>query len=81
MIIFAVFDHAANYWLPPCHGDTEASFLRAMKDSLKGSSSPLANHPGDYSLFEIGSFDDDNGSLVGCEPRKICSVAHLMEDA
>lgn len=80
MIIFAVFDHAANYWLPPCHGDTEASFLRAMKDSLKGSSSPLANHPGDYSLYQVGEFNDVTGELVGCDARKICSIAQLMEE-
>lgn len=44
-----------------------------------GENNPLAEHPGDFQLWTVGTFDDEDGELV---PMKelVCEVSSLIID-
>lgn len=57
--VFSIFDSAIKTWLPPMYARNKGEMLRNFADAVQDANSKLAKHPGDYSLFELGTFDDD----------------------
>lgn len=57
--VFSIYDSAIATWLPPIYSRNKGEMLRNFSDAVQDTSSNLAKHPGDYSLFELGTFDDD----------------------
>jgi len=47
-------------WLMPARGAAIRNFMEAAKDSQ----SQVCKHPGDFTLFEIGEFDDATGIVT-----------------
>lgn len=61
--VFSVFDAAAGAYLQPFFTPTVGTAIRAIRACLEDSNHPFVRSPGDYTLFEIGEFDDQNGSI------------------
>lgn len=57
--MFAIYDSAITTWMPPIYARNKGEMLRQFSDAVADPQSKLAKHPGDYSLFELGTFDDD----------------------
>lgn len=57
--VFSIYDSAISTWLTPMYARNKGEMLRNFADAVSDPQSKLAKHPGDYSLFEIGTFDDD----------------------
>ncbi len=56
--IFSVFDVKAGAYLPPfCFPQTPMA-VRVFSDMCNSDESAFGLHPGDYTLFEVGVFDD-----------------------
>lgn len=72
--VFGVFDLKAAAYLQPFFSCNPGSAIRAFGDAVRDGKSPLAIHPEDYQLFELGSFDDNAGLLVGNSPVKFLSA-------
>lgn len=60
------------------YGEAERSF----RDVVNDGKSDYAKHPEDFTLFEVGSFDDATGVLVGlAAPRSLgTAVAFVVTD-
>jgi len=55
--IFAIYDSkAAQYW-KPMFFDTKGIAIRSFMDSLKDTSNLITQHPEDFTLFHLGTFD------------------------
>lgn len=63
---FVVFDTKAKAYLPPFFMGEVGMATRSFTDAVNGDG-PFSKHPEDYTLFEIGNFDDNTGML---EPYK-----------
>ncbi len=59
--MFTVYDSKAEVYLPPFCFKAKGEALRAFTGSANQPDHPVANHPGDYTLFEIGAYDDSTG--------------------
>lgn len=57
--VFSIYDSAISTWLPPLYSRNKGEMLRNFSDAVQDPKSKLAQHPGDFTLFEIGSWDDD----------------------
>ncbi|AZL82742.1 nonstructural protein [Apis mellifera associated microvirus 6] len=57
--VFSIYDSAISTWLPPMYARNKGEMLRNFADAVADPQSKLAKHPSDYSLFELGTFDDD----------------------
>ncbi len=57
--VFSVYDSKAGIYLPPFYLQTKGQALRQFADTVNGSKeNQIANHPEDFTLFELGIFDD-----------------------
>lgn len=72
--VFGVYDLKAVAYLQPFFSCNAGSAVRAFGDAVGDGKSPLAVHPEDYQLFELGHFDDNSGVLVGLVNAKFLSA-------
>lgn len=61
--IFTVFDSKAEAFMTPFFMTSKGQAIRAFADIVNDRESQMHKHPGDYSLFHLGSFDDSNGAF------------------
>jgi hypothetical protein len=64
LLAFSVFDSKAEVYGTPIFFATKGLATRAFEDQCNKPDSPIAQHPGDYTLFCIGDFDTDTGMLT-----------------
>lgn len=62
--VFSIFDSKAVAFLPPFFLPESGQAVRAFSDSCKDKAHAFGQHPEDYTLFQIGEFDDGTGELV-----------------
>ena len=58
--LFTVFDSAAEVYCAPFVATSKGAALRQFIDFLGKDGHPFNQHPADYTLFYIGSFDDSS---------------------
>ena len=72
--IYGIFDSKAQSYSLPFYYQYEAQALRTVIDWLNNPETPYAKHPEDYTLFDLGSYDDVQGTIT---QDKITSIAGL----
>lgn len=78
LIGFAVRDLKMAAFMPPFFCVAVGQAMRSFGDQVGTPGSPLAKHPEDYQLYEVGSFDDAEGVLEGGLPRLVCSATDFV---
>jgi len=58
--IFSVYDSKAEAYLPPLFMKSKGEFLRSFAEAANDPKSSLGKYPGDYTGFELGTWDDSN---------------------
>lgn len=61
--IFTVYDSKAEAYLPPFYMQSKGQAVRAFQDSASDPQHQFFRHSGDYTLFELGEFDDQTASF------------------
>lgn len=67
LYMLAVRDSAADSFNTPFFVNHKGTAVRSFGDECKKADSPIAAHPGDYELFELGTFDTDSAAVVMLE--------------
>lgn len=62
--IFTVYDSKADAFLPPFFAQATGVALRMFEESISDPQHQFAKHAGDYTLFELGSFDQATGNIT-----------------
>ncbi len=62
--IFVVFDSKASAYLPPFFMPEAGQAVRVFSDMCNSPDHAFGKHPEDYTLFEIGTFDDRSCTLL-----------------
>ena len=63
MSVFAIYDSGISTWTPPLFVRNKGEIMRWFMDSVNDPQSRLAKYPADYTLFELGTWDDDKCSF------------------
>ncbi len=63
LLVFAVFDAAAEAYLSPMFFDTKGQALRVFSDACNDVEHMFHRHADDYTLFHIGFYDPNKGLL------------------
>lgn len=82
-VLVSVFDEVAQVFAKPVFVHNEAVALRSLRDEVNsgGSTSELANHPSDFSLYRVGVFDDNTGVIIAEDkPVLVCRADSLKEN-
>jgi len=78
--VFSIYDSAISTWLPPIYARNKGEMLRNFADAVADSKSQLAKHPGDYALFELGTWDDDKCFFnVLKSPVRLCMALDFVK--
>lgn len=65
LVMFSVYDSKVEAWMPPFFMRSKGEALRAWSQTVNDGQSAMSHHPADFSLMEIGNFDDENGKVLG----------------
>ena len=86
MKIYAIYDKIANAYMQPVFKINDGMAVRDIQSAVNEEGkerNPLARNPEDYSLWWIGTYDDQTGELhrgqSGGKPeaKKICELSQL----
>lgn len=67
--LFTIYDEKAEVFLPPFFVPTLGIALRAFTDTINSKDHQFGKHPADYTIFQLGSFDDATAELEQ-KPKK-----------
>lgn len=76
---FSIYDEKAAAFMPPFFLQTRGMAVRAFSDLAKDKTHEVSKHAEDYSLYEVGEFDQRSGSLVGVIPSIIIRADQVQE--
>lgn len=63
-MVYAVYDSKTEMYSTPHFIVNKGTALRSWVDAANAPDSHIAKHPGDYTMFEIGTWDDVRGEIV-----------------
>ena len=61
--IYTIFDQASGAYMRPFYAQSDGQALRSFTDIAQDADHEIGKHPEDYSLFRIGTYDDNKGEL------------------
>lgn len=61
--VYAIYDSKADAFLQPWFAATHALAFRNIERATKNPESPFVQFPADFTLFKIGEFNDEDGTL------------------
>jgi len=67
--IYSINDNKAQAYLPPFFLHNKNIAIRHFADCVKDKNHQFAKNPEDYSLWEIGEFDDNTGEIKYYSPH------------
>lgn len=67
---YCIYDNKALQYHPPYFASTDAAAARAFGDLAQDPQTNVGRHPGDYSLFCVGTFLDNNARLEAIVPMR-----------
>lgn len=63
-LMFSVYDVKAEVFQRTFAAGAKGEAIRSFIDICNDKEHPLGQHPGDYSLIEVGTWDDKSGEVV-----------------
>lgn len=63
-LVYSIYDSKAEAYLPPFILPKKAMAVRAFTDCVNSPTHQFGQNPEDYTLFELGSFDDQHGQYL-----------------
>jgi len=78
LLAFSIFDAAAEAYLPPMFMKTKGMAIRSFADAVNQEDSPFHQHADDYTLFLIGSFDEQSGLFIPVTPDSMGNALQYL---
>lgn len=78
---FSVYDSKAKAYLPPFFLHNTGMATRIFQNCANDPTHTFGANPGDYTLFHIGSFDDNTGTLEALKTPISLGLAQEFKDA
>jgi hypothetical protein len=75
MKIFSIHDSKAEAYLPPIYFKTAAEAIRAFSTACEDSQTQFFKYPADFTLVELGEFDEPTASIATHKLPRILSNA------
>lgn len=77
-VVCAAYDKKARAYLTPFYVTHQDVAVRAFKDAVMNVESAVGRNPEDFSLWNLGTFDDDKGAFqLHPTPVHVCEAMSL----
>ena len=73
--IFTVYDSKAQAYMQPFYMQSTGQAVRSFDDTVNDHQHPFSKHPEDYTLFELGEYDDQSATFSMHEAKKSIGTA------
>lgn len=78
---YAIKDTKADFYHHPNLLRNKGEVMRAVGNAINSDKGELAANPEDYSLFEVGEFDEQTGMIKGYENKiHVCDLTDLKQE-
>lgn len=79
MILMAVRDAKVSCFMRPWVARSEGEAIRAFADLVNEPGHDLNKHPEDYTLFQVGKFDDQTGEVSDATCVSVCGGLAVLK--
>lgn len=62
--LYVVYDSKSETYTNPTVNPARGQAIRSFSDAVNGGQGVIADHPADFTLFEIGEYDNQTGTVV-----------------
>lgn len=76
--IYAVFDSVADTFAPPFTLNNDAEALRGFAGVAANPDTAVHNHPQDFHLYRLGTYDVRTGVITPDTPTRMCSAHEIL---
>lgn len=77
--MFAIHDRMAGFYAPPFFMPAVGLARRAMLELASDPSTNIGRHPGDFSLYHLGTFNDQTGVVeMNQSATFLCGALELL---
>lgn len=77
--LYAIKDRQMNAFMAPIALPTTGVAIRMLRDQVNDTNNALFKHPSDYSLWQLGHYDDATGEITN-EQEKIAEADNYTEN-
>lgn len=77
MLIFTVFDDKAGAFLPPFTAKSAGLAIRMFEQLSSQPDHQFCMHAGDFTLFQVGTFDELTGEVKATPPSNMGTALQL----
>jgi len=67
--IYSVYDTKVEAYLQPFFMQTKAAAIRAWADAISDPNTQFNKHPNDFTLYELGQYDDQSGIITNYDVK------------
>ncbi len=78
--IYSIYDSKAESYTPPFFQHQEAMAVRTFSDCCNDPGHTFGKHPEDYTLFDLGQYDDTTGFITQDKITSVVSGHQLKEN-
>lgn len=76
--VYTIFDQATGAYMRPFFMQSDGQATRAFKDLAVAADHDIGKHPEDYSLWRIGTFDDNKAKLIPEDKECLATALELI---
>lgn len=73
----AIFDIKCGAYARPVAVPADGAAIRMVQDAVNDSTTEYSKHPEDYSLWNVGTYDDSTGKLTSSTPVQLAQCVSL----
>ena len=73
--VFTIYDSKLEAYMQPFFMQSKGQAIRAFTDSVNDSQSQFNKHPEDFTLFQIGEYDDATARIQNLSTPQSLGVA------
>lgn len=77
-VVYAIKDRATDSFSNPQFTSHIGAAVRGFSDAINNKESPVAKHPEDFDLYELGGYDDRTGLFETGVPRQVAVGKDLV---
>lgn len=77
---YCIYDTKAKGYLNPWFMPNDDMALRAFTDHSNDLNTPIGQHPEDYILYRIGTYDNDTAELTALSPVNLAKASQVIRD-
>lgn len=82
LVVMVAYDKKAQAYMTPFFVNNQQLGIRAFKDACNNAESPICRNPEDFSLFRLGTFDDNTGAMkLSDVPEPVVEAINLKKGA